>query len=63
MLIALIFLRILTLLFQFIDLSLFEAGITDSGAINLVADAIASGLSESLVKMDAQAVFNGESGH
>ena len=39
-----------------------EAGITDSGAINLVADAIASGLSESLVKMDAQAVFNGESG-
>ena len=32
-----------------------EAGITDSGAINLVADAIASGLSESLVKMDAQA--------
>ena len=39
-----------------------EAGITDTSSINTIAGAVGSGLSESLVKMDAQAVFNGESG-
>ena len=39
-----------------------EAGITDTSSINTIANAVGGGLSESLVKMDAQAVFNGESG-